>query len=287
MLSVSSLTSYLYCKRKLYLNKVLGFIEPPKEITVIGSLRHNIYDRVNKIEKEIILAIKNKDLDSVLSLYKTKYIKEVRDAIINFMPKLKQVSLELDKTFETIWPFLEKEYTFRAINVYEFMMEHDYLGQELWEKLTPKIESEVRIESKEMDLVGVIDRVEIYKGNIIPAELKTGKAPRGSVWSNHKIQLAAYMLLLEEKYAMEIKGGYVHYLNEDLKFDVIMNPFLKDEIQILIQKVKELLDSSQIPGRVNSKIKCDACSLRSECYDEKLLKEKYMIGDENYSNRCI
>ena len=46
--------------RKLYLNKVLGFIEPPKEITVIGSLRHNIYDRVNKIEKEIILSIKDK-----------------------------------------------------------------------------------------------------------------------------------------------------------------------------------------------------------------------------------
>ncbi len=277
MLSVSALTSYLYCPRKLYLNKVLGFIEPPKEITTIGSLRHNIYDRVNKLEKGIILSIKDKDLSSITNLYRQKYSQAVRDAIINFKPKLKRVNLKLNETFQTVWPFLEKEYKFRATNVYEFILEHNLLSKELWEKLTPKIESEVKVESKILELTGVVDRIEIYKGNIIPAELKTGKAPKNNVWPNHKIQLAAYMLLLEEKYGMEIKGGYVHYLNEDIKFDVIMNPFLKDEIKELVKKTKNILDSSQIPPKIDSKNKCNACSLKDECYNEKLLKEKYIL----------
>ncbi len=274
MLSVTALTSYLYCPRKLYLTKVLGFIEPPKEVSVIGSLRHEIYDRLNKIEKEIILSVKDINLESIKQLYMQRYAQVVRASIIRFKPQLNQVRLDLSDTFKTIWPFFEKEYAFRSMNVFEFIKENKVLGEVLWDKLTPKIESEVHIESPNLELTGVVDRIEIYKGNIIPAELKTGKAPTDTLWEGHKIQLAAYMLLLEEKYGMEIKGGYVHYLNEDVKFDVIMNPFLKQEVLDLIQKVKELLDTSQVPPAISSENKCNACSLKEECFNENLINEK-------------
>ena len=267
MLTVSSITGFLYCPRKLYLTKILGFVEPQKEATVLGSLRHEIYDRINKIEKDIIFLIKDKNINSIIYLYKQKYSQIVRDSIISFKPKLQILNLNLSETFQTIWPFLEKEYNFRALNVFEFIQEHKIIGEELWEKLTPKIESEVKVSSIELELTGVVDRIEIYKGNIIPAELKTGKAPKSGIWADHKIQLAAYMLLLEEKYGMEIKGGYVHYLSEDVKYDVIMNPFLKEEVKELVKKVKNLFDSSEIPPKIQSKSKCDTCSLKEEFYD--------------------
>ena len=277
MLSVSSLTSYLYCPRKLYLTKVLGFVEPPKGVNVIGALRHDIYDKINKSEREIILSIKKNNLNSINNLYKEKYELAVRESILKFKPRLEQVNLGINETFETIWPFLEKEFTFRGINVYEFIEESGLLGESLWRKLSPKIESEVKVISQKLELMGIVDRIEIYKGNIIPAEIKTGKAPTKGLWHGHKIQLATYMILLEEEYGLEVKGGYVHYLNEDLKFDVIMNPFLKEEVIELIQKVKEMLDSSKIPEKIDSENKCNACNLKDECYNEKLLKEKYMI----------
>jgi len=277
MLSVTALTSYLYCPRKLYLTKVLGFIEPPREATIIGSLRHDIYDKINKMEKSIVLSIKDQNINTIQNHYKQKYSLTVRESIIKFKPSLKDVNLDLGETFKTIWPFMEKEYKFRSQNICEFIKENNLLGEQLWEKLTPKIESEVRVESQKLELMGVIDRVEIYKGNIIPAELKTGKAPTDTLWEGHRIQLAAYMLLLEEKYGLEVKGGYIHYLNEDIKYDVIMNPFLKQDILALIKKVKETLDSSEIPEPIHSENKCNACSLKGECQNKVLLNEKIGI----------
>jgi len=49
------------------------------------------------------------------------------------------------------------------------------------------------------ELKGKIDRIEKFNDTAIPVELKTGKAPKGGVWESHMIQVASYMLLLEEK----------------------------------------------------------------------------------------
>ena len=48
MLSVSSLASYEYCKRKLFLGQILRIYEPVKAPLVKGNLRHSTYDNINK-----------------------------------------------------------------------------------------------------------------------------------------------------------------------------------------------------------------------------------------------
>ena len=53
-ISVSMLSTYLYCPRMLFLQKVLAVEEPPKESIVLGSLRHEIYDFINKSEQKIV-----------------------------------------------------------------------------------------------------------------------------------------------------------------------------------------------------------------------------------------
>ncbi|MBI2659513.1 hypothetical protein HYX05_05440, partial [Candidatus Woesearchaeota archaeon] len=62
-ISVSLLSSYLYCSRKLFLEKVLLLEEPPKESLVMGSIRHETYDNINKKEEEIVTSI-TKEHDS-------------------------------------------------------------------------------------------------------------------------------------------------------------------------------------------------------------------------------
>ena len=56
-ISVSMLSSYLYCPRKLFLQQVLAVEEPPKESLVLGSLRHEIYDFINQSEEKIVTSI--------------------------------------------------------------------------------------------------------------------------------------------------------------------------------------------------------------------------------------
>lgn len=55
---VSLLSTYLYCPRKLFLQEVLLLEEPPKDIVVMGSIRHETHDLINKKEEEIVTSIK-------------------------------------------------------------------------------------------------------------------------------------------------------------------------------------------------------------------------------------
>ena len=56
-ISVTMLSSYLYCKRKLFLERVLGLFEPDKGALVKGSIRHKTYEEINKIEENIFKKI--------------------------------------------------------------------------------------------------------------------------------------------------------------------------------------------------------------------------------------
>jgi CRISPR/Cas system-associated exonuclease Cas4 (RecB family) len=70
-ISVSMLSSYTYCKRKLFLQYVLNLVEPEKEAMVKGSIRHETYDKINKIEENIVKSITSDD--NLKTLY-TKYL---------------------------------------------------------------------------------------------------------------------------------------------------------------------------------------------------------------------
>jgi len=266
MLSVTAITSYMYCPRKLYLTRILKLSEPPKAVMTMGSLRHEIYDQVNKAEKQLIIAINAYDPNRITETYKQKYADITRSVLINFKPQLQEVQIPLIDAFKDVWPFFEQEYKFRATNLQHFMQTSNLTGIALWENLTPKIESEISVSSTILNLKGIVDRIELHEKEIIPTEVKTGKAPTDTVWEPHKIQLAAYIMLLEEKYQRPITRGYIHYILENKKIEIIINPFLKDEVKELTRKTEELLNCKELPPIIKSESKCNICGLKDECY---------------------
>ena len=198
MLSVTALSSYMYCKRKLYLNRVLKLYEPPKAALVKGTIRHETYDLINKNQENLVKSIREKlSLEKIKEKFKDKYEKFLKIALLNNKKGLKQFDIKPEELFKQVYPLILEEAETRSFNIFNFIEKTNLLGQELWENLTPKIQSEVKIESKELGLRGIIDQIEVYEESMVPVELKTGKAPRDGVWPGHKIQIAAYALLLE------------------------------------------------------------------------------------------
>ena len=274
-ISVSLLSSYLYCPRKIYLERVLGFFELPKKALVIGSIKHGLFDEINKKEEGLITSItEEKSLEELQELYKSTYSKIHREEIIKNKKKLKELELNIQDIFKKTWPLILNEAQTRAFNIHNFMQKHLVFGKELWQKLTPKIHSEFKIKSEKLELSGIIDQLEIYEQGYVPIELKTGSAPKEDAWPNHKIQLAAYAMLLEEKYSTEIKEGFVHYLDINERRHIPINIFLKDEINQLKQKVKSLLESKTLPDFCSNQNKCNACGLKETCHSEKKLKNR-------------
>ena len=279
MLSVTTITSYLYCQRKLYLNYVLGIREPPKPPLALGTVRHDTYEGIINSEEAIVCSITEKrTLEEIKGLYKKEFSEILRNSIRKNRELLEKLGLNLQEIFKNAWPLILKESESRAKSLYDFMEMHLIYGRDLWEKLTPKIKSEYRIESPSLQLKGVIDQIEIYERGFVPIELKTGKAPKEDVWENHKIQLGAYALLLEEKFNVPVKEGFVNYLDAQERRHVPINPFLKDEIRQLIKKTQLLLESKEIPDFADNPNKCAGCGIREQCYNEKLLKQLLLNG---------
>lgn len=274
-ISVTKLSSYLYCKRKLFLEQVLGLFEPDKSALVKGTIRHATYDELNKIEENIVKTIqKGTKFKQIHDKYIHEYASILRKVIKNNRQRLKNLNLDPSKIFKNVFPRFVMEGERRALNIYNFMNKHDVYGEELWNKLTPKIISELKIRSNSLLLSGIVDQIEKYEEGMVPIELKTGSMPKEGVWPGHKIQIAAYAILLEEYYKKPIKEGFVHYLDSDERRQVIINPFLKEEVNEIKQKVLELLKADQIPEFCDNQRKCEVCGLKKQCFDEKLLDKK-------------
>ena len=217
MLTASMLSSYLYCKRKYFLQYILKLVDIPKEVMVKGSIRHETYDQINKNEESLVKTIKKEDSkQELIQIYQKQYEKIVRKSMGTYHDKLLKVKVNSLELFQKINPLFQAEAEARAITIYNFKTKNDLEGEELWEKLSPKIISELRIEAPEINLKGIIDQIEHYPNEYVPIELKTRKCPSDGVWPGHKIQIAIYAMLIEAKFKIPVKEGVVKYLDSKI-----------------------------------------------------------------------
>lgn len=265
-ISVTFLSSYLYCPRKLYFEQVLKIIKIPKEAIVKGAIRHETYEGINKAEESLVSLIKEEHTyEDIFNEYKKAYTKILTNVITKNTGLLKEAKLDFDQILNKTLPLILAEAEVRSKNVNFFSKKHKLYGKELWLKLTPKILSEVRVESETLGLKGVIDEIQRYENEFVPVELKTGKAPNTGVWEGHKVQIGAYMMLLLEKNSLKVKEGIVKYLDFGIERQIVLDPFLKKEIIELASKVRKLLSQKTLPPKTEQKNKCTACQLHEEC----------------------
>ena len=274
MLSVTSLSSYSYCPRKLFITSILEIREPEKAEFVAGNIHHKVFDAINKKEKEIVEGINDKKSEKdIKKMYLIAYSSVLNEVLAVEKEKIERFDLEKLDIIEDMVVAMDAEADIRAENVFNFIEKHNIFGKELWEKLEPKIETEVRVISEDLDLSGIVDRLEIYKDFCIPYEIKTGKTPREGIWPGHKIQISAYALMIENVSDKKVKEGYVVYAENNEKRKVLFNPFLEQEVKQLIHRIKEMFDSMEIPKRAVNDNKCVRCGLKDICFNDNRIRE--------------
>ena len=281
MISVSLLSSYDYCARKLFLEQVLKLAVVPREAVVKGSVRHSVHERASKAEESLVKSIKSElTYNEIVEKYKKLHSDVLKETIVRNKSKLSEVKISLTDFFKEAWPLVLQESQHKALNLHEFMKKNKAFGDDLWKQLSPKIESEFYIESEDLMLKGVIDQLEVYDNKIVrevvPYELKTGSAPREGVWPSHKIQIGAYIMLLE-KNKMFVRDAYVKYLDINDVRTVIMNPFLEKKVLDTRDLVIQLFKGKEVPDFCDNKLKCASCQLKERCFNEKFIKEKLSL----------
>lgn len=84
---------------------------------------------------------------------------------------------------------------------------------------------------------------------------------------HHKVQLAAYALLLEEQWALPVKHGFIYHLPTRTAERITITAALRRTVQQTITDIQQAIRSEQMPLPPASRRPCTVCEFRRFCND--------------------
>ncbi|HIQ30230.1 MAG TPA: CRISPR-associated protein Cas4 [Candidatus Caldiarchaeum subterraneum] len=124
----------------------------------------------------------------------------------------------------------------------------------------------VALASERLRIVGKLDFLLLTRfGEYVPVEVKWAETAGGRVKWDHKMQLASYALLVEERFKTTVKRGYAYYLREHKLTEVPLHEGIKRLATEMIEEIHEMLERERDPGIRVSISKCLSCGYRAFC----------------------
>lgn len=113
-----------------------------------------------------------------------------------------------------------------------------------------------------LGLTGKPDYLIQQNGQIIPVEVKSGRAPEAP-YDSHIYQLASYCLLVEKIYGKRPPYGIIHYNNRDFAIDYTRE--LESSLLDLLAEMKRDEHKKEIERSHAQVSRCARCGFRKTC----------------------
>jgi len=116
--------------------------------------------------------------------------------------------------------------------------------------------------SARYQLAGKPDYLIREGGQVIPVEVKSSPRP-SAPYPSHRLQLAAYCLLVEDEYGQAPPYGLIKY--RDGTFTVDYTPQLRSQLLATLAEMRSLLNADDVPPNHASPSRCQHCGYRTRC----------------------
>jgi len=113
-----------------------------------------------------------------------------------------------------------------------------------------------------LDLTGKPDYLIQKNGQIIPVEVKSGRAP-DAPYDSHIYQLASYCLLVEKTYGKRPPYGIIHYEGRDFAVDYTHE--LEQSLLELLTEMKRDEFKKNVDRSHEQASRCKRCGFREVC----------------------
>lgn len=113
-----------------------------------------------------------------------------------------------------------------------------------------------------LELTGKPDYLIEKNGQIIPVEVKSGRAPEAP-YDSHIFQLASYCLLVEKTYHKRPPYGIIHYEGRDFAVDYTRE--LEASLLDLLAEMKRDERRKEVPRSHEQASRCKRCGYRDAC----------------------
>jgi len=118
--------------------------------------------------------------------------------------------------------------------------------------------------SKNLGLSGKVDLLIQTSESYYPVDFKyTTSQPQ----KNHLYQLLGYAIILEEMYNCHVKKGFIYLIPKEDAVIFDLTDDLKTKAKNLLEEIRNMISSQQLPLPVESKNKCLDCEYRNFCGD--------------------
>jgi CRISPR-associated exonuclease Cas4 len=118
----------------------------------------------------------------------------------------------------------------------------------------------------ELGLTGKPDYLIRKSQTIIPVEVKSAWAPPAP-YESHKLQLAAYCLLVQSYYGKRPPYGLLRYRNRT--FRINFNPEIEEQVLNVLEEIRLVKEQDEACRSHNHPNRCARCGYRSIC-DQRL-----------------
>jgi CRISPR-associated exonuclease Cas4 len=127
-----------------------------------------------------------------------------------------------------------------------------------------KREFDVDIVDTLLNLHGRLDEViTTESGAILPVEYKASE----KLTENHRLQVVAYALLLEESHRVEISQAYVYLIPLRKARKITIKPEEKYRLRMLLNEMSAMVARENMPDPTDVWSRCQGCEFRRFCND--------------------
>lgn len=290
MISVSTIKSYMFCPLKLYFQSNIDEdLEEDYFISkTLKDLRIDIQNILHKNLRHIKKDMDEKEIEKRLSIGISNQVKTTFEIIeeINDKEETNESSLKKDEEIEFIdekkkekekendnLNELKKELIneinlnikILSLKVAQSMKVLDKDGGEIQNLFFPTSMYNYLIRDIGLDLIGVIDKIEVEKGNYFPISLKSSNPPINGVWDGDFMEAIANALLIEQEFNTYVTVAYIDYLKIADRRAVIIDTDARKSFFKVLTSVNKIVENGEIPTVKTGLKKCENCEYKELC----------------------
>ena len=291
MISVSTIKSYMFCPLKLYFQSNIDESEEDYFISkTLKDLRIDIQDILHKnlrhikkdmdeteIEKRLAIGINNqiKTTFEIIEEINEKNKEEEeeeqpkKDDEIEFIDKENDKKEDEDDELNKLKKELINEINLNlkilSLKVSQSMKVLDKDGSEIQNLFFPTSMYNYLIRDIGLDMIGIIDKIEVEKGNYFPISLKSSNPPINGVWDGDFMEAIANALLIEQEFNTYVTVAYVDYLKIANRRAVIIDTDARKSFFKVLTNVNKIVENGEIPTVKTGLKKCENCEYKELC----------------------
>ena len=291
MISVSTIKSYMFCPLKLYFQSNID--EETEEDYFISKtlkdLRMDIQDILSKNLRHVKKDMNEKEIEKRLAIGISNQVKTTFDIIeeineknnenedesnlkkddeIEFIDK-KNSEIKTDDKLKDLRKELIDEINLNlkilSLKVERSMKVLDKDGSEIKNLFFPTCMYNYLIRDIGLDLIGVIDKIEVEKGNYFPISLKSSNPPINGVWDGDFMEAIANALLIEQEFNTYVTVAYIDYLKIADRRAVIIDTDARKSFFKVLTSVNKIVENGEIPTVKTNLKKCENCEYKELC----------------------